>query len=150
MNRRINLLLTFVCIVAIAFTYILPFIQHDLYTNPSMFDLYAKRHPQLIVPGAIMQGKYYMNILSVSIGCMILQTVIISVRNSKTFAFFNLFLGISALTITLIMALTIQVNHDYHNFAFLSGFYILIGSLITKILVDGLYLKSILRKRESL
>ena len=132
-----------------AFTFTLPFIQKDLYTSQNIFDIFTGKHPQLLTSGAILRGEYYGALIGVSLAYLILQTIIVAIKNSKITAIFSAIIGTFGLGLMLVICFTLQSDGADRNFSFLSGFYLFIITLITKNIVDWLYLRSTIQKTQS-
>ena len=149
MSRNTNLFFFVICIVLIVLTYTMPFIQKDLYTVPNFFDLFTGKKPRLITSDAILQGQYYRYLLGISIGYLVLQALILFIRDSKLTAFISAALGLFGLLTIIVICLTLQNDNIDRNFSFLYGFYIFIISLFTKNLIDWLYLRTAIQKPRS-
>lgn len=149
MTRKTNLLLFVVCIIAVAFTFTLPFIKKDLYTSQNIFDIFTGKRPQLLTPGAILSGEYYGALIGISLAYLALQSIIVAIRDSKITAILSAILGTFGFILILTICLTLQSDGEDRNFSFLSGFYLFIFALITKNIVDWLYLRSTLQKTKS-
>lgn len=142
MSRKNNLLLFIVCITVVCFTISLPFIQKDLYTAQNIFDIFTGKRPEILTAGAILHGDYYMPLIVITIVYLILQFIIISIKDSKTYALLSGLIGSLGLFTILGTCLMLQNDGHDHNFSFLIGFYILILTLITKNIVDWMYFRS--------
>ncbi len=135
--------------IAVAFTLTMPFIQKDLYTSQNIFDIFTGKRPRLLTSGAILRGEYYGALIGISLAYLILQTIIVAIKDSKITAIFSAILGTFGLGLILVISFTLQSDGSERNFSFLSGYYLFIIALITKNIVDWLYLRSALQKLQS-
>ena len=145
MTRRIILLLTVVCFLIVAFTFTLPFVQRDIYSSQSIFDIFTGKQPKFL-RNRILHGDYYKAYLGIALAYLVVQAVILLVRNSKLVAVFNAIIGLAGLMLIVFIALMLYNDSLDMNFKYLIGFYIFILSLIAKNAADWLFLRSKLKQ----